>query len=107
MTRQVQEKTERLLELLTERTDRALEHAENDELSELLDAHPEWDEGDIDLAAAAVYLAFQKEETEPLPKHLEERILKDALEHDRAPTFTRGAATAPSPVDHCTLAVSS
>jgi hypothetical protein len=69
---------DRLLDLLTVRATEGLSAGESDELDHALPA--QWDLGvdDLDLAAAAVYLAYDaaRAESETMPEALKLRILR-------------------------------
>ncbi len=70
--------TDRLAELLTEQLDRALSDAEQQELDRLLDAHPDWREDDLELAAAAAFLAFEPQ-SPPMPEALSSKIMASVM----------------------------
>lgn len=70
--------TDRLAELLTEQLDRDLSDAEQQELDRLLDAHPDWREDDLELAAAAAFLAFEPQ-SPPMPEALSSKIMASVM----------------------------
>ena len=71
---------DRLLDLLVARATEGLAAAESDELERALRKQRELASDDLDLAAAAVYLALDATtETDPMPDRLKERILEQAI----------------------------
>jgi anti-sigma-K factor RskA len=70
---------DRLWELLADRALDQLSAAEQQELDKLLAEHRDISADELDLAAAATYLALTETSFEPLPLHLQERI----AEHSR------------------------
>ena len=71
---------DRLLDLLVARATEGLAAAESDELERELRKQRELVSDDLDLAAAAVYLALDATtETDPMPDRLKERILGQAI----------------------------
>jgi hypothetical protein len=69
---------DRMLQLLTEQTDRPLTKDEKAELERLLAQHPSWREDDFDLSAAAIHLAFAGRTEVQLPANLAETIRAQA-----------------------------
>jgi hypothetical protein len=67
----------RLIDLLATRATEGLSCGEACELEQALGAQTEFDADDLDLAAAAVYLAFDSASARigPLPEHLRRSIL--------------------------------
>jgi hypothetical protein len=71
---------DRLLDLMAARATEGLAAAESDELEQGLQAQRELAADDLDLAAAAVYLALDATTaTDPMPDRLKERILGQAI----------------------------
>jgi hypothetical protein len=71
---------DRLLDLMAARATEGLAAAESDELEQELQAQRELAADDLDLAAAAVYLALDATTaTDPMPDRLKERILGQAI----------------------------
>jgi hypothetical protein len=71
---------DRLLDLMAARATEGLAAAESDELEQGLQAQRELADDDLDLAAAAVYLAQDATTaTDPMPDRLKERILGQAI----------------------------
>ncbi|MBX7222229.1 MAG: anti-sigma factor [Blastocatellia bacterium] len=68
---------ERLLTLLADRATQGLDEPEGIELKELLMKHPEWNESDLELTAAALCLA-ELDVSEPLPASLRTSVLATA-----------------------------
>lgn len=64
---------ERLLDLLVERQDRALAEAERRELADRLKAAPEWQEDDLELAEAALWVAASEQ---ALPGALRAKLIE-------------------------------
>ena len=76
---------DRLLDLMAARATEGLAAAGSDELEQALQEQRELSADDLDLAAAAVYLALDATtETDPMPDRLKERILGQAI-GDREP----------------------
>ena len=71
---------ERLEQLLADRATEGLGREESAELRELLKDHPEWDEEDFALTAAAINLSDVNAD-EPLPSALRDRIAADAARY--------------------------
>jgi hypothetical protein len=67
---------ERLTELLADRATEGLSPEEQTELDNLLDNYPEWEQSQLDLAAAALSLTDLKTE-EPLPSRLRSKVLSE------------------------------
>jgi hypothetical protein len=91
---------DRLHELLADRATQRLSPTEADELTVLLDAHPEADEDAYDLVAAALDLPAIAAEAEPLPASLRARVEIDAiafLAHKRGLTVSADTTPAPLP----------
>lgn len=85
---------DRMLELLTEQTERPLSGAERAELERLLEANPKWRATDFELAAASSALAFLGD-TEEMPSHLIDRVMTSLDSTvDRADTITMPAQVA-------------
>ena len=76
---------DRMIELLADRATGALSKEDARELTELLRQYPELDTDVLDLAAAAVHLAYEKAPLAPLPAHLAARV-EAALQRDDAKT---------------------
>jgi hypothetical protein len=72
---------ERLLDLLAARATEGLTAGEANELEQALPARRELGADDLDLAAAAVYLAYDatRGETETIPEALKRRILRSDI----------------------------
>jgi hypothetical protein len=68
--------TERMLDLLTEGTDRPLTRSEHDELERLLGSNAGYREDDFELAATAVHLAFLGRPDASMPSTLRAVILE-------------------------------
>jgi hypothetical protein len=68
---------DRLLDLMTARATEGLPAHESDELERALSRQKDFAVDDLDLAAAAVYLAYDagRTETEPMPETMKRRIL--------------------------------
>lgn len=73
----------RLLELLADRAAFGLEWAEEQELRQLLQTMPDFDNECMERAAATVQLALAS--VEPMPASVHERIRASAVRHVRAP----------------------
>jgi hypothetical protein len=71
---------QRVMELLAERATQGLSSEELNELNELLQQYPEWDNSQFDFAATAVDLA-DIEIDEPLPEALRDKILANAFQY--------------------------
>lgn len=69
---------DRLIELLTERAERALSADESAELETLLEQSEGWHINDFDFASAAAHMALDPV-TEPMPEALKARIIGDAV----------------------------
>ena len=69
---------DRVTVLLADRATQGLEKEEWDELQNLLGDSQSWENGDFDLAAAALNLSNLRT-VEPLPAHLHEKIAQNAL----------------------------
>jgi hypothetical protein len=72
---------DRMLDLLAARATEGLTAAESDELEQALTGQRELGSDDLDLAAAAVYRAFDahRAEDESMPDRLKRRILEQGL----------------------------
>lgn len=71
---------DRLLDLMAARATEGLAAAESEELEQALQEQRELAADDLDLAAAAIYLALDATaETDPMPDRLKERILVQAI----------------------------
>lgn len=66
---------ERILDLLTDRAAYGLSSSEEHELAALLRTRPDIDPDSFDRATAALELAWNPADAEPLPEHVYERIL--------------------------------
>jgi hypothetical protein len=78
---------ERLLDLLTERVERALSDKERAELDKLLEQHPHWRRNDLDFAAAAIHMALDPAALE-MPETVKARLVAQVV----------GDATRPGPL---------
>jgi Anti-sigma-K factor rskA len=76
---------DRMIELLADRATGALSNEDERELAELLRRYPELDTDVLDLAAAAVHLAYEEAPLAPLPAHVAARV-EAALLRDGAKT---------------------
>jgi anti-sigma-K factor RskA len=91
---------DRLIELLTERSERKLTAAESAELRGLLEANEGWHLNDLDYASAAAHLALDPP-TEAMPDALKARIIGGAVQ--RAASM-RSPAPAPRPAPTAVIA---
>lgn len=87
---------ERLEQLLADRATQGLGREESAELRELLQEHPEWDEEDFALTAAAINLSDVNAD-EPLPSALRDRIAADAARYFADEASSRTVVEMPRP----------
>ncbi|MHC5027824.1 MAG: hypothetical protein ACYTGR_13805 [Planctomycetota bacterium] len=69
----------RLQDLLADRATQHLQAGEQDELRQLLDAHPDVDPWEMDMVATAIDLPVFEADPEPLPASLRANVQRDAI----------------------------